>query len=315
MRVRGCSPPVERGAPRCGPRADSGGCTGVLEGARAWLLRCAALPVRVASWRFAFVAMSEGPRVCMLRWLRGSVMASRSALARARSRFSRLSVAHLSTCPAQVLDEDHYGLKEVKERILEFIAVGRLRGTTHGKILCLVGPPGVGKTSVGRSIARALNRKYYRFSVGGLSDVAEIKGAPPGCDRSARQRAGLLACWLAHEQFVLRRAWFFARLGRSRMCHLPVSRLRNELQCSRCWRGGVEQVGRWRRAGHRRTYVGAMPGKMVQCLKLTGTSNPLVLIDEIDKLGRGASAAAAGSLRARAGPWLLPWWRWRALQL
>lgn len=61
--------------------------------------------------------------------------------------------------------------------MLEFIAVGRLRGSTHGKILCLVGPPGVGKTSVGRSIARALNRKYYRFSVGGLSDVAEIKGA------------------------------------------------------------------------------------------------------------------------------------------
>ena len=76
-----------------------------------------------------------------------------------------------------MLDEDHYGLEDVKERVLEFIAVGRLRGSTHGKILCLVGPPGVGKTSVGRSIARAINRKYYRFSVGGLSDVAEIKGA------------------------------------------------------------------------------------------------------------------------------------------
>ena len=79
----------------------------------------------------------------------------------------------------QVLDEDHYGLEDVKERVLEFIAVGRLRGSTHGKILCLVGPPGVGKTSVGRSIARAINRKYYRFSVGGLSDVAEIKGDLP----------------------------------------------------------------------------------------------------------------------------------------
>lgn len=78
----------------------------------------------------------------------------------------------------QVLDEDHYGLEDVKERILEFIAVGRLRGSTHGKILCLVGPPGVGKTSIGRSIASTLDRKYFRFSVGGLSDVAEIKGMP-----------------------------------------------------------------------------------------------------------------------------------------
>ena len=83
---------------------------------------------------------------------------------------------NLCCLSVQVLDEDHYGLEDVKDRILEFIAVGRLRGSTHGKILCLVGPPGVGKTSVGRSIAGALERKYYRFSVGGLSDVAEIKG-------------------------------------------------------------------------------------------------------------------------------------------
>ncbi|CAI5974498.1 unnamed protein product [Closterium sp. NIES-64] len=123
----------------------------------------------------------------------------------------------------QVLDADHYGLTDVKERILEFIAVGRLKGSTHGKIICLVGPPGVGKTSIGRSIANALDRKFYRFSVGGLSDVAEIKG-------------------------------------------------------------------------HRRTYVGAMPGKMVQCLKSTGVANPLVLIDEIDKLGRGHAGDPAGAL-------------------
>ncbi|KVH93533.1 AAA+ ATPase domain-containing protein [Cynara cardunculus var. scolymus] len=123
----------------------------------------------------------------------------------------------------QILDEDHYGLADVKERILEFIAVGKLRGTSQGKIICLSGPPGVGKTSIGRSIARALNRNFYRFSVGGLSDVAEIKG-------------------------------------------------------------------------HRRTYIGAMPGKMVQCLKSVGTANPLVLIDEIDKLGRGHAGDPASAM-------------------
>ncbi|KAJ8771816.1 hypothetical protein K2173_026993 [Erythroxylum novogranatense] len=122
-----------------------------------------------------------------------------------------------------ILDEDHYGLTDVKERILEFIAVGKLRGISQGKIICLSGPPGVGKTSIGRSIARALNRKFFRFSVGGLSDVAEIKG-------------------------------------------------------------------------HRRTYIGAMPGKMVQCLKNVGTANPLVLIDEIDKLGRGHAGDPASAL-------------------
>ncbi|PWY71607.1 ATP-dependent protease La [Aspergillus heteromorphus CBS 117.55] len=122
-----------------------------------------------------------------------------------------------------VLDEDHYGLKDVKDRILEFIAVGKLRGTVEGKIICLVGPPGVGKTSIGKSIARALNRQYYRFSVGGLTDVAEIKG-------------------------------------------------------------------------HRRTYVGALPGRIIQALKKCQTENPLILIDEVDKIGRGHQGDPSSAL-------------------
>lgn len=122
-----------------------------------------------------------------------------------------------------VLDEDHYGLKDVKDRILEFIAVGKLRGTVEGKILCLVGPPGVGKTSIGKSVARALNRQYYRFSVGGLTDVAEIKG-------------------------------------------------------------------------HRRTYVGALPGRIIQALKKCQTENPLILIDEVDKIGRGHQGDPSSAL-------------------
>jgi len=112
-----------------------------------------------------------------------------------------------------ILNEDHYGLDDVKERILEHIAVSFLKESVQGKIMCMVGPPGVGKTSIGKSIARSLDRKFFRFSVGGLHDVAEIRG-------------------------------------------------------------------------HRRTYVGAMPGKLIQCLKITQSSNPVVLIDEIDKLGR-----------------------------
>lgn len=123
----------------------------------------------------------------------------------------------------KALEEDHYGMEDVKKRILEFIAVSQLKGTTQGKILCFYGPPGVGKTSIARSIAKALNREYFRFSVGGMVDVAEIKG-------------------------------------------------------------------------HRRTYVGAMPGKLVQCLKKTQTENPLVLIDEVDKIGRGHQGDPSSAL-------------------
>uniref|UniRef100_A0A7S3PZD5 Lon protease homolog n=1 Tax=Chaetoceros debilis TaxID=122233 RepID=A0A7S3PZD5_9STRA len=114
----------------------------------------------------------------------------------------------------KILNRDHYGMDEVKDTILAYIAIGKLKGGIRGKILCLSGPPGVGKTSIAKSVANALGREFFRFSVGGLSDVSEIKG-------------------------------------------------------------------------HRRTYVGAMPGKLAQCLKTTGTMNPLVLIDEIDKLGTG----------------------------
>lgn len=129
----------------------------------------------------------------------------------------------------KVLDEDHYGLEDVKKRILEFIAVTQLKGSVQGKIICLAGPPGVGKTSIAKSIARALNREFFRFSVGGLSDVAELKG-------------------------------------------------------------------------HRRTYVGAMPGKAVQALKKTSTENPLILIDEIDKMGRGFQGDPSAALLEMLDP-------------
>nr|XP_034195824.1 lon protease homolog, mitochondrial [Osmia lignaria] len=129
----------------------------------------------------------------------------------------------------EILDKDHYGMEDIKKRILEFIAVSQLKGSTQGKILCFHGPPGVGKTSIAKSISRALNREYFRFSVGGMTDVAEIKG-------------------------------------------------------------------------HRRTYVGAMPGKVIQCLKKTKTENPLILIDEVDKIGKGHQGDPASALLEMLDP-------------
>ncbi|MBF0454602.1 MAG: endopeptidase La [Magnetococcales bacterium] len=122
-----------------------------------------------------------------------------------------------------ILNKDHDGLDDVKKRILEFLAVGKLKGEIGGSIILLVGPPGVGKTSIGQSVARAVNRQFFRFSVGGMRDEAEIKG-------------------------------------------------------------------------HRRTYVGAMPGKILQALRLKKVANPIIMLDEVDKIGASYQGDPASAL-------------------
>ncbi|MDP6629792.1 MAG: endopeptidase La [Kiritimatiellia bacterium] len=123
----------------------------------------------------------------------------------------------------RILNRDHYGLEDVKDRILEFLSVGIMKGNISGTILCFVGPPGVGKTSIGKSIARSIGRNFFRFSLGGIQDEAEIKG-------------------------------------------------------------------------HRRTYIGALPGKFIQAMKTCKSANPVIMLDEIDKIGQSYRGDPASAL-------------------